>query len=77
MDKFKRKPKPKKTFAEKAKGVFVVEGLNAVAEYIKFKPECINFVVYKQNLLNEKELFEKKYLLFKKWFWYFINSKKF
>jgi len=55
----KPRKRVRKTFEEKAQGVFVVEGLNAVAEYLKFMPEAIEFVVYKKSLLKNEDFIGK------------------
>ena len=57
MDKNKRRIK--KTFEEKSQGVFVVEGINAVSEYIKFKPESVGFVVYKKGFQKNHDLLKR------------------
>lgn len=49
----KIKKKYKKKNETRKDGFFVVEGLNAVLEYLKFKPESLRFIVYKKKIPQE------------------------
>ena len=58
MDRSKRH-RPKKSSEPKKEGVFLVEGLSAVKEYLLHRPELVSLVVYKsRSLLGELEPFQ-------------------
>lgn len=46
-ERFSRRPFKKKKPTQNHKGLFVVEGLSAVSEYVRFKPSSLQFIVYK------------------------------
>lgn len=54
----RKQKKLRRSFEEKAKGVFAVEGQNAVMEYLRYSPESIEFVVYKKNIIKNSDVLD-------------------
>ena len=46
-EKYKKFPRKKKAPESRTDGLYAVEGLSAVAEYLRFSPSSVKFVVYK------------------------------